>query len=472
MAKEEITLSVKSDISATTKDVQGLASEFKVMGVSLNTIKSSLKSVGTIAKSSFKTITMGIKSTGIGLLVIAFGSLVTFLTKTKRGAEILEVAFAGLSATFNVIVDRVSKFGGAIVKLFQGKGKEALQDVKGAFVGIGEEIRKDTKDAIALKQATVNLRDSQRELNVETARQRSEIERLKLIAEDVTKSEQERLDAAQQAFKIENDLLDKRVANAEENLRITKEENAIGESSAEDLDREAQAEIDLFNIKQESITKQIELNNKINAIKKEAETKRLQAIEDEKKAEEEALAEKEKREQEAREKKEKEEEEAREKKRIADEKAAQDEIDLENAVEGAKEKLIQQGFSIAEGLTEKSDKMSKAVAVAKTIYNTQQAIMQTMANVPAPFNTLQAVATGIMGAMSIQKILSTTPDSASASGGATASGGGGTPAPQMVSGAFDLSGVTKPEPVQAFVVTDDMTDSQDKLATIRRRATI
>ena len=292
MAKEEITLSVKSDISATTKDVQGLASEFKVMGVSLNTIKSSLKSVGTIAKGSFKTITMGIKSTGIGLLVIAFGSLVTFLTKTKRGAEILEVAFAGLSATFNVIVDRVSKFGGAIVKLFQGDTKGALKDVKGAFTGIGDEIRQDTKDAIALKQATVNLRDSQRELNVETARQRSEIERLKLIAEDVTKSEAERLEAAEKAFKIENDLLNKRVANAEENLRITKEENALGESSAEDLDREAQAEIDLFNIKQESITKQIELNNKINAIRKEAETKRQQEIEDDKKAEEEARAEK------------------------------------------------------------------------------------------------------------------------------------------------------------------------------------
>ena len=46
------------------------------------------------------------------------------------------------------------------------------------------------------------------------------------------------------------------------------------------------------------------------------------------------------------------------------------------------------------------------------------------------------------------------------------------PAPQLMSGAFDLSGVEAPEPVQAFVVTDDMTNSQDKLALIRRRATI
>ena len=36
----------------------------------------------------------------------------------------------------------------------------------------------------------------------------------------------------------------------------------------------------------------------------------------------------------------------------------------------------------------------------------------------------------------------------------------------MLSGAFDLGGVQAPESVQAFVVTDDMTNSQDKLATI------
>ena len=46
------------------------------------------------------------------------------------------------------------------------------------------------------------------------------------------------------------------------------------------------------------------------------------------------------------------------------------------------------------------------------------------------------------------------------------------PAPQMMSGAFDLTGVQEPEPVKAFVVTDEMTNSQNQLANIRRRATI
>ena len=58
-------------------------------------------------------------------------------------------------------------------------------------------------------------------------------------------------------------------------------------------------------------------------------------------------------------------------------------------------------------------------------------------------------------------------------------GGGGmsgvdiqSPAPQMLSGSFTLGQGQAPEPVKAFVVTDEMTNSQNQLANIRRRSTI
>jgi hypothetical protein len=54
----------------------------------------------------------------------------------------------------------------------------------------------------------------------------------------------------------------------------------------------------------------------------------------------------------------------------------------------------------------------------------------------------------------------------------TTSPGTTTPAPQMMSGAFELGGGVKPEPMKAFVVTDEMSNSQSQLANIRRRATI
>ena len=70
----------------------------------------------------------------------------------------------------------------------------------------------------------------------------------------------------------------------------------------------------------------------------------------------------------------------------------------------------------------------------------------------------------------IKKILSTDVGSGGGGGGSVPSDTG-TPAPQVLSGAFTLDG-GEAQPVQAYVVTDDMTNNQNKLANIRRRATI
>lgn len=464
---------VKSNIGDVSKDASSLAGEFKVMGVSLNSVKAGFVSVGRTAKASFATIKAGIMSTGIGALVIAFTSLATFLTKTKKGAELLEVAFAGVGAAISVIVDRVSKFGGAIVKLFQGNVKGALIDVKGAFTGIGTEIANDTKNAIALKQAFIALRDSERDLNVETAQRRAEIEALKLIAEDVSKSETERLAAAEEAFKIENDLLDKRVANAEEALRLQQEEMALGENMQEDLDKEAELLINLANIRAESTTKQIELNNKINSIEAEVAAKRternqarLDEIAAEKKASDDLY-------------------DAQIAQANAFEVRVKAQADREKAIakelEDFKKATIQQGFGAAAAAAGENVALSKGVAAAQVIYNTQQGIMAAMGAtsiadklLPYPLRLANAISTGVMGAAALSKIMSTDPTSAGGGGGGGVVGGTApqTPAPQMMSGAFELSGGVEPEPTRAYVVTDEMTNSQNQLANIRRRATI
>ena len=77
----------------------------------------------------------------------------------------------------------------------------------------------------------------------------------------------------------------------------------------------------------------------------------------------------------------------------------------------------------------------------------------------------------------IQKILSSGGEGGGASAGAGNISAPSTtseapPAPQMMSGEFNLAGAVEPEPIKAFVVTDEMTNSQDQLANIRRRATI
>tara|TARA_B110000037_G_scaffold150938_1_gene170250 strand:- start:293 stop:589 length:297 start_codon:yes stop_codon:yes gene_type:complete len=98
-----------------------------------------------------------------------------------------------------------------------------------------------------------------------------------------------------------------------------------------------------------------------------------------------------------------------------------------------------------------------------------------LAGIPVIGPALGGVAAAAAVAMGMKNIAAIR--SANSSGGG---GGGGnisapassTPAPQMMSGAFDISGGVAPEATRAYVVTDEMTNSQNQLANIRRRSTI
>ena len=265
-----------SDIKKSKQEADSLSSsltdawgEVDILGTNLGSVQKAFVATAGTAKKMFASIKVGLISTGIGAFVVAIGSLVTYFTQTKDGAEILEKTLATLGAGIKVVTDRIAGFGRGVMKVFKGDFKGAAKDMTDSLKGIGKEIKEEIKLANDLADATIRIRDSQRELNVETAQRRAEVEALKLIAEDLSKDEETRLNAARQAFQIEQDLLDKRVENAEEELRIQQEKMAMGENTAADLDREAELLIAVANLRQESGTKQIELNNKINSIVRE-----------------------------------------------------------------------------------------------------------------------------------------------------------------------------------------------------------
>ncbi len=575
---------VKKNIKETNKEVKSAVDNFGAFGITIGSVKQKfgeLKKIGgsvlslvsqqaqkaalgmrlafggkmaSGAKSLFNVIKLGIASTGIGLLVVAFGSLVTYLTQTKKGAELLQVGFKAVGAAISVITDRISKVGGAIVKVFKGDVKGAFEDVKGAVSGIGEEIAKETKQMIELTNASHRLRDSQRELNVETARRRAEVQELKFIAEDLTKDEATRLEAAKKAFAIEQELTDQRVANAELALKLKAEEVAASESSAEDLDELAQLEIDLFNIREEAVGKQIELNNKVNTIRKEAADKR-------KAAEDEELAEQEERDAQKLEmlqtrldaenelllmKAETDRErellalEQQMEKRIAEtedletklilqeqfrirqqeintkfdeqESANSDalrdkKISDEQAVAAAKMAGLQTGLSQMQNVFGQESKAGKAAAIAQATINTFQGVSKVISQFGLPLGLPFIAMTVASGLGQVQKITST-PEPKFARGGtvrgqgtggsdsirarlskgetvinarssrmfkpvlsAINEAGGGVPFSE--GGSLDTStgGVTLGA-VKAFVVTDDITESQNSLEKIRQKAKI
>ena len=473
---------VKSNVGAVGKDAASAAGEFRIMGVSLNSVKAGFAKIIPTAKAMFGTIKAGIMSTGIGALLIAVTALITYFTSTKEGADKLSRAFTAIGATIDVLKDRLSDVGEAFSLVFQGKWKQAADKLKESVSGIVEEVIKEVKIMDALEVRLHRLRDAELEFSIQKAKTRQEIEKARLIAEDETKSAQERLENLKKALELEAETTLQEIALAKEKVAIQDEQMLTSKNLVEDEAKLAQLRVELIEKETASIKMRRRVVTEVNALEREihaeekarakekqdlidAENKRIKdaatkAGEDknkaDKKAREDELA--------AMNKLIKETEEA-------NQKAADKQIALDKLVETEKQKTIRMGFDVLGVLAGKSDAAAKAVAVAKTIYNTQQAIMNTMANVPAPFNLLQSIATGVMGASAVQKILSTSPESASAGGGAAAVSSG-TPAPEMLSGAFTLGGGEAPEPMQAYVVSDDITNNQNKLAIIRRRATI
>ena len=113
---------------------------------------------------------------------------------------------------------------------------------------------------------------------------------------------------------------------------------------------------------------------------------------------------------------------------------------------------------------------NKALAAAGAIIDTYAGATKALSlGAGTPIGYINAAAIIAAGLANVQKIYST-PIAGSGGGGAPAAPQN--PAPQMMSGAFDLTGGVAPEAMRAFVVTDEMTNSQNQLANIRRRATI
>jgi len=539
MADENININVKSNIGEVGKEAGNAAGEFKVMGISLNGVKRGFASAAVTAKGMFGSIKAGLISTGIGAFLVIVGSLIAYFKSTKRGAEKLERALAGVGAVVSVLTDLLSGFGEVIVGAFSdpqqaikdlweaiktnllnritgivdsftylgktiksalsfdwdgvkenaaGFGESMVQVATGVddltgkmakgFKSIGDEIDKDVTAATKLKKATQELRQLENDFAKDRAQTRQEIQKARLDALDESKTAEERLAALQKA----NDLELKTTADAmelqKEKIRIQKETMALSENLQEDEDALVALEVELINLKTQSFQTQKRLAT-------EMETLTNEIAANEKAAKDKAA--KEEKERNATDKLNKLAKKNWDLDRIKDEtdeefkiriaaakKTAKGEEDIAKKLADTKKKVLKMGADAAIKIAGEGSAVGKAVAVASAIMNTKEAVTAALGMKPyGPWNIAQAIATGVFGMTQVQGIINTpTPEGSGGGGSVGGMATPATPAPQMMSGAFDLSGGLEPEPTRAYVVTDEMTNSQNQLANIRRRATI
>ena len=247
-----------------------------------------------------KLLKIALVSTGIGAIVVALGSLVSYLSRTQAGIELANKVMASLGATVDVLIDRASKLGSALVNLFSGNFHQAGEDAKAIFSGIGEEIAEETKLAWGLSDVLNEIDKREVMLSMSRAANRAEIEKLKKVADDTTLSTNERIKAAEKAAKIEQDdlkiqteLAKTRIANmlgytsvTDEALKTIRDlqtgaisaDEAIkrigfSESTKEDLRAVSEQVIQLNELEEDSYGRQTELQNTLNGIREEGADK-------------------------------------------------------------------------------------------------------------------------------------------------------------------------------------------------------
>jgi hypothetical protein len=103
----------------------------------------------------------------IAAVVLAFTALYKAFASTKAGGEKLDQMMAGISATFDVVRDRVLKVGDAILKFFSGDFKGAMKAGRESVSGFGAEVAKEFQAAANAVKSLQEVTDAVRNLSVQ-----------------------------------------------------------------------------------------------------------------------------------------------------------------------------------------------------------------------------------------------------------------------------------------------------------------
>lgn len=283
VTKQEVILEFQADTDEVTKGVQALddnlvqaSGDANLLAAKLNALTGGaiigLKNAAQSAKqfiTGLKLTRAAVIGTGIGALVIGIVELVRQFGKTEEGARKLKKAFAPIQAIIDVLQVKVSALGGAFFKLFSGDFRGAVDDFNRSLGATNNEYENQIKLYDELIDREFALQDARIKQTVATARTRAEIKELNLVAEDTTRSIEEREEAAEKAGNLERALFEERKRQAEEELAIARARLESSRTTTEDRERVAELEAKIFELSSESLELQTTLNNKLNTIRAE-----------------------------------------------------------------------------------------------------------------------------------------------------------------------------------------------------------
>jgi hypothetical protein len=326
-ANEELQDSI--DNSAEYSGVLGIVDQ-KTGGL-ISGIGGMTKSIGAATKG-FNLMKIAIIGTGIGALLIAITSIGAAFTSTEEGQNKFNKIMGILGATVSVFTDRLATLGNFLISVFENP-KQALIDFKDAFVEnitnrvssaidtlgfLGSAIKKvfsgdfsgameDAKNAgtsyidtmTGVKDTVGKVTESVKSLATEIVKEgkaagkiadqraaadkldrkliveRAEADRKRaeLLEKSVDKekfSTKERIEFLKEAGRLEEEITQKEIKASKLRLSAKQAENALGGSTKEDLEEEANLKATLIQLETARLGKQREITSQVIAFNAEA----------------------------------------------------------------------------------------------------------------------------------------------------------------------------------------------------------
>lgn len=547
--KQEVIIEFNAETGDAQKSLETLQTTTEDIGKAASASQSDFKGIGAAGKSAFTAVGTAIKASGIGLLVGVLAKLVAKFAENKTVAEGFATAAAALGTILNDAVNFAINLGEKLFETFSNP-KQALIDFKNAIVenitnritgllnllpSLGEAISlvfsgefgkagKVAADAVAqvtlgvtdftdkitdaasavaeyasstasavteataLERSLQRLTDAERDLSVQTAQSRAEVEELKRQRDDARLSLEERIAAAEKAAAIDKAIADENVRIQEQKAALLQREIELQGETEERLQAAADAEIAAADARTASLTLQTELQNSLFALNEEAKAQReeeqAERLEIAKTAQDAFLA-RLKGQKEANDKA----EQLRKEDLANEAAAAQQRVSLQAGALGALQQLNAAFSNDSKKAQRKAFEVNKALSIAQatiTTYQNATAAYASQLTIPSPDAPVRAgIAAGIAVAQGLAQIAIISKTKFDGGGGATSSpspstsglggvrgaGATGTQTPQL-----DLSflgeGAGQEGPIQAFVISENVSNAQQANQKIQEQASL
>jgi hypothetical protein len=244
-------------INKVSGDLSKVATDFRLATTATKgmTVAQKASAVSTaLLSGAMKIFRLALISTGIGAIVVAFGSLITFLSTTQRGMDALTSVTRPLQAVFSSMLGVIQNLGGALFDTFTNP-KKALTDlsdfvqqnlinrftafgkilegiidldfdkvadgvlqagtgvedvvgkVKNASAETSKFLQKAVDEGKELDKLQKDIEQSEADIILTRAKTLEQMKAQELIAKDTSKSATERNNAAQQALWQSGDLI-------------------------------------------------------------------------------------------------------------------------------------------------------------------------------------------------------------------------------------------------------------------------